>query len=171
MKENILVTSQVMMPNQTNPHGNVHGGEIVKMMDSTAAAVARRYAHANTVTARIDEVEFSQPIRIGDLVTCTAEILFVGHSSLEIDVTVDVEDIGRAGSKPERALTAFFTMVALDRNDRPMPLRPIVPETPLEKKKYEIGRRRYEKQKALRLKRRQRAIIHEETAEDKAENA
>lgn len=51
-----LVISQVMMPSQTNPNGNVHGGEIMKMMDSTAYAVTRRYARSNVVTARVDEL-------------------------------------------------------------------------------------------------------------------
>ena len=113
-----LVISQVMMPSQTNPNGNVHGGEIMKMMDSTAYAVTRRYAHSNVVTARVDEVEFHSPILIGDLVTCTATIVFVGHSSMEVAVNVDVEDLD-VESKPQRALTAYFTMVALDRNSRP----------------------------------------------------
>ena len=63
-----------MMPSQANPNGNVHGGEIMKMMDSTAYAAARRYARSNVVTARVDELEFHLPILIGDLVTCSAEI-------------------------------------------------------------------------------------------------
>ncbi|MBQ1890452.1 MAG: hypothetical protein II160_07100, partial [Selenomonas sp.] len=58
MAQNRIVISQVMMPSQTNPNGNVHGGEIMKMMDSTAYAAARRYARSNVVTARVDELEF-----------------------------------------------------------------------------------------------------------------
>ena len=53
-----IVISQVMMPNQANPSGNVHGGEIMKLMDSTAYAAARKYSRTNVVTARVDELEF-----------------------------------------------------------------------------------------------------------------
>ena len=114
MAQNKLIISQVMMPNQTNPSGNIYGGDIMKMMDSAAYAVTRKYARCNVVTARVDELEFHLPILVGDLVTCTAEIVFVGHSSMEVTVNVDVEDLDQEG-KPQRALTAYFTMVALDR--------------------------------------------------------
>lgn len=117
MAQNKLIISQVMMPNQTNPSGNIYGGDIMKMMDSAAYAVTRKYARCNVVTARVDELEFHLPILVGDLVTCTAEIVFVGHSSMEVTVNVDVEDLDQEG-KPQRALTAYFTMVALDRNSR-----------------------------------------------------
>ena len=53
-----IYLSEVMMPSQTNPSGNVHGGELMKMMDSTAYAAARKYCHANVVTVRVDELEF-----------------------------------------------------------------------------------------------------------------
>ena len=51
---NQIVLSQVMLPNQANVAGNVHGGEIMKLMDSAAGAVAIRYAKENCVTARVD---------------------------------------------------------------------------------------------------------------------
>ena len=68
MKESRIVISEVMMPSQANPNGNVHGGEIMKLMDSAAYAAAQRYVRSNVVTARVDELEFHLPIRIGDLV-------------------------------------------------------------------------------------------------------
>ena len=56
MAQNKLIISQVMMPNQTNPSGNIYGGDIMKMMDSAAYAVTRKYARCNVVTARVDEL-------------------------------------------------------------------------------------------------------------------
>src|ERR1035437_9221210 len=88
-----VIISQIMLPNQANVAGNVHGGEIMKIMDSSAYTAARRYAHTNVVTARVDELQFHEPILIGDLVICTAEIVFVGHTSMEISVKVEVEDL------------------------------------------------------------------------------
>ena len=93
MQESRIVISEVMMPSQANPNGNVHGGEIMKLMDSAAYAAARRYARSNVVTARVDELEFHLPIRIGDLVVVTADVVYVGHSSMEIAVNVIVEDL------------------------------------------------------------------------------
>lgn len=86
-----IYLSEVMMPGQTNPNGNVHGGELMKMMDSTAYAAARKHSRSNVVTARVDELEFHTPILIGDLVTCTAEVIYVGHTSMEVAVNVEVE--------------------------------------------------------------------------------
>jgi acyl-CoA hydrolase len=147
MQENTLVISQVMMPSQANPNGNVHGGEIMKMMDSAAYAASRRYAHTNVVTARVDELEFHLPILIGDLVVCTAEIAFVGHTSMEVSVNVEVQDIERGGDS-QRALSAFFTMVALDRNARPCPVPPLQLDTEESKAAFAAGKRRYEAYKA-----------------------
>ena len=112
MKDSRIVISEVMMPSQANPNGNVHGGEIMKLMDSAAYAAARRYARSNVVTARVDELEFHLPIRIGDLVVVTADIVYVGHSSMEVAVNVIVEDLDDGGDPPltldtEEARAAF----------------------------------------------------------------
>lgn len=148
-----IVISEVMMPSKANVAGNVHGGEIMKMMDSTAYAAARRYSRANVVTARVDELEFHLPILIGDLVICTAEIVFVGRTSMEISVNVEVEDLEHEGG-PQRALSAYFTMVALDRNAKPLSLKPLPLDTAEAKAAFEEGKRRYE---AHKVKKRQRA--------------
>ena len=131
------------MPSQTNPNGNVHGGELMKMMDSTAYAAARKYSRSNVVTARVDELEFHTPILIGDLVTCTAEVIYVGHTSMEVAVNVEVEVL-EAEQGPQHALSAYFTMVALDRNGRPMAVPPLELETEEAKAAFEAARKRHE---------------------------
>jgi acyl-CoA hydrolase len=85
-----ITMTQTMLPSQANYAGNVHGGEIMKLMDTAAGAAARRYARSNVVTARVDELQFLYPIFVGALVTCTATIAYVGSTSMEIVVTVDV---------------------------------------------------------------------------------
>ncbi|MGE4588947.1 MAG: acyl-CoA thioesterase [Acidaminococcaceae bacterium] len=148
--DSLIYISEVMMPHQANVAGNIHGGEIIKIMDSAAYASARRYARSNVVTARIDEVEFHLPIMIGDLVTCTAQVVYVGNSSMEVAVTVDVEDLETEGKK--RALSAFFTMVALDKKGRPNPVARLGLRTPEEKQAFEEGLKRYEAHKAKKTK-------------------
>ena len=107
-----------MLINKANPAGNIHGGEIMKLMDSAAGAVAKSIP-LQCGNTRVNELEFKIPIHVGDLVICTAELVFVGKSSMEILVVVEVEDLQVEDSK-RIALTGYFTMVAIDRNGRPV---------------------------------------------------
>lgn len=143
---NQIVMSQVMLPHQANVAGNVHGGEIMKFMDTAAGAVAMRYAKGNCVTARVDEIEFHLPIFIGALVTCTASIVYVGNSSMEVFVNVDSEDLESNGGA-QKALSAYFTMVCMGKNGRPQPVKPYVPETEDEIRMYEEVKARKESRK------------------------
>ena len=138
--------SQVMLPSQANVAGNVHGGEIMKLMDTAAGAVAKKYARCNVVTARVDELQFHQPIFVGALVTLTATIAYVGRTSMEIVVTVDVEDL-ESDSEPKRALSSYFTMVALDKDGRPREVPQLTLDTEEEKALHEEIKCRREKQR------------------------
>lgn len=136
MKNGQIIMSQVMLPHQANVAGNVHGGEIMKFMDTAAGAVAIRYARSNCVTARVDELEFHLPIFVGALVTCTATVSYVGKTSMEVFVNVEVEDL-EYNNGPQKALSAYFTMVAMGRNGRPQMVPPFEPETEEEIRLYE----------------------------------
>ncbi|WP_055070231.1 acyl-CoA thioesterase [Clostridium massiliamazoniense] len=143
-----IVVSEVVWPHKANIAGNMHGGEVMKIMDSTAYASSRRYANTNTVTARVDELEFHLPIFIGDLLTCTAQVVYVGKSSMQVKVVVEVESLECVGAcRRNRALTAYFTMVALDENGKPTLVPELIIETDEEKLAYEEGKERYERQK------------------------
>lgn len=132
-RRNVVVMSQVMLPNQANVAGNVHGGEIMKMMDTAAGAVAKKYSKANCVTARADELQFHLPIFVGALVSCTATLVYTGRSSMEVYVVVTSEDL-EADHGPQTALSAYFTMVALGKNGRPQAVPTFEPVTEEEKK-------------------------------------
>ena len=143
-----IVVSEVVWPHKANIAGNMHGGEVMKIMDSTAYASSRRYANSNTVTARVDELEFHLPIFIGDLLTCTAQVVYVGKSSMQVKVVVEVESLECVGAcRRNRALTAYFTMVSLDENGKPKLVPELIIETDEEKLAYEEGKERYERQK------------------------
>ena len=143
MRESFATLAQVVLPMQANPAGNVHGGEIIKLMDSAAGVSAQKYANTNVVTARIEEINFRKPIHVGELVTCKAQVIYVGRSSMEVYVTVESEDL-IAGEK-QIALTAFFTMVSLDKNGKPTAVAPIDLEnvSEYEKKLYKEGEKRH----------------------------
>lgn len=135
--------SQIMLPSMTNPAGNVHGGEIMKIMDTTAGVVARKHCRANVVTARADELEFHLPIRVGELLISKGHLVYVGRSSMEVAVTVEVENL-YSEEPPKRALSAYFTMVALDKDGAPMPVPALKLETPEEQAAFEEGCLRHE---------------------------
>ena len=143
MKESYSVLAQEVMPMQANPAGNVHGGEIIKLMDSTAGVAAMKHAHTNVVTARIAEINFKKPIHIGELVTCRAQVIYAGRTSMEIFVTVESENL--ISGEKQIALTAFFTMVSLDKNGNPakVPALSLEGAGEYEKKLYKEGEKRY----------------------------
>lgn len=143
MRESFVMLAQLVLPNQANPAGNIHGGEIVKMMDSTAGVSAQKHAHTNCVTAKIEEINFKKPIHIGDLVTCKAQVIYAGRSSMEIFVTVESENF--ITNENQIALTAMFTMVALDKNGKPAAVAGIdlSNANEYEKKLYKEGEKRY----------------------------
>ena len=135
--------AEVVLPMQANPAGNVHGGEIIKLMDSTAGVAAQKHSHTNCVTARIEEINFKKPIHIGELVTCKAQVIYTGRSSMEVFVTVESENL--ISGKQQIALTAFFTMVSLDKNGKPSGVQGLDLEntSEYEKKLYKEGEKRY----------------------------
>ncbi|MHC1761004.1 MAG: acyl-CoA thioesterase [Negativicutes bacterium] len=133
----------LMLPEHANPAGNVHGGEIMKLMDNTAGVVALRHARGQVVTLRVDELEFLHPIRIGNLVTCNARMTFVGRSSMEVGVEVAVEDLKK--DEPAKiALTAYFTFVSLDEQGLPKQAPALELNTDEERRLFEAGRQRYQ---------------------------
>ncbi len=146
VKDSALVLTAVMQPNQANPAGNVHGGEILKMMDNAAFVVAQRHARNNAVTVRVDKLTFHQPIFVGNLVTCHAYLTFVGRCSMEVAVSVEVEDL-YSESPGKCALTGYFTMVALNAGGQPLPVPPLELTGDDERVRFEEGRKRYEDNK------------------------
>lgn len=143
VRESAVTMSMVMLPHQANVAGNVHGGEIMKLMDNAAYVAAHKHARSNVVTARVDELIFHQPIYVGNLVTCHAHLTFVGKSSMEVAVVVEVEDLYREDSR-KCALTAYFSMVALNAGGHPSSVPPLELATEQEKAIFEEANQRYE---------------------------
>ena len=145
-EDSVAILAELVLPFQANAAGNVHGGEIMKLMDSTAGVAAQKYCHTNVVTARIDELSFKRPVLIGEYVVCTARVVYTGTTSMEIFVTVESENL-RTG-RSQIALTAFFTMVSLDANGKPAKVEPFDEgQDAYSKLLYKEGMKRYQKSK------------------------
>lgn len=112
-------------------------------MDNAAYVVAHKHARANVVTARVDELTFHQAIYVGNLVTCHAYLTFVGKSSMEVSVVVEVEDLYQEYSR-KSALTALFTMVALNAGGHPITVPQLELTSDKERFIFEEGKQRYE---------------------------
>ncbi|MDH7498097.1 MAG: acyl-CoA thioesterase [Syntrophomonadaceae bacterium] len=135
-----VTMAQVVLPTHANAAGNMHGGEVMKMMDSAAGVVAMRHSLCNVVTASVDQLVFKEPIFVGDLVLCHAELIYVGRSSMEVFVRVDVENLVRGETR--RALEGYFVMVALDRNGRPTSVPPLKLENEEQERLFTEARER-----------------------------
>ena len=145
MKNNIKFaqaeTCLLMEPQHSNIFGNVHGGELMKIMDNTAGIASAKQAKGMVVTARVDEIEFHQAVKIGDIVTVHAQVSYVGTASIQVQVIVYVEDI-MTNTEPLLALSAFFTMVHLV-DGKHSKVEPLVITNQEERKLYELGEKKY----------------------------
>ena len=92
----------MMLPNNANPDGNVHGGDIMKLIDNAAGVVAMKYARTTVVTASIDRLDFHRPVHIGNLLILKASLNATGRTSMEIGVRVEAEDLKKGSDKSYR---------------------------------------------------------------------
>ncbi len=138
--DSVTVITELMMPNQVNNLGNVSGGEVLAMVDRAAAVAAIRHAGRPCVTVSIDRVDFKEPIRSGELVTCLARVNYVGTTSIEVGVRVDAEN-PLTGVK-RHTNTCLLTFVAIDEAHRPTRVPPLDLTDPGDRRRYEAGRKR-----------------------------
>ncbi len=127
ISESKVTMAQLMIPQNANPAGNVHGGDIMKLIDTAGGVAATRHARAYTVTASIDRMDFHSPVFIGDFLTLKASVNFVGKTSMEVGVRVEAENL--VTGETRHTGSAYLTYVALDHNKRPIQLPPLLLET------------------------------------------
>ena len=127
VKESAVVTSIVMMPEDANPSGNVHGGVIMKHVDTTAGVAAFRHTRCNSVTASIDRLIFHYPVFIGDLLTLRASLNMASRTSMEIGVRIEAENL--LTGEVRHTASAYLTFVGLDKSGRPTEIPPLILET------------------------------------------
>lgn len=130
--------------------GNVHGGVIMREVDSAAGTAAIRHAGHLCVTASIDELSFHQPVFVGDILFVSASVTDVGRTSLEVGVRVEAEPW--QGGERRHTTTAYLVMVALGDDGQPVEVPPLLPETDEERRRQEQARIRRE----IRIERRAR---------------
>ena len=115
---------------EANLLGNIHGGEIMKLADSTAGAVAQRHSGGPAVTAAMDEMAFLEPVHVGDIVRTFAQVNWAGTSSMEIGVRVETQPWNDPSTSALHVASAYFVFVAIDADGRSRAVPPLLPETP-----------------------------------------
>lgn len=139
-KDSFVTMTEMVLPNDTNTLNNLMGGRLMHWMDIVSAIAAQRHSNRIVVTASVDNISFSKPIQLGNVVTLTAFVTRAFNSSMEVYIEVTAEDIP-SGKKIE-SNRAFFTFVAVDQSGRPIDVPELTPDTAEEKELYEGALRR-----------------------------
>jgi acyl-CoA hydrolase len=148
-----VILSKVMLPQDANPAGLIHGGVIMKEIDNAAGVVSVKHTRTVCVTASIDRLDFYNPVHVGDLVTFRASLNLVGKTSMEVGVRVETENL-LTGKKTHTA-SAYLTFVALGPDLKPASAPPLILETEIEKRREREARTRREVRLAEKKKEKQ----------------
>ncbi|MET0523851.1 MAG: acyl-CoA thioesterase [Nocardioides sp.] len=125
----------LMDQSHVNLLGNVHGGVVMRLVDSTAGAVAQRHSGGPAVTAAMDEMAFLHPVHVGDIVRTVAQVNWAGRTSMEIGVRVEAEPWNEVGSEPVHVASAYLVFVAIDEDGRPREIPALEPENDTERRR------------------------------------
>lgn len=139
-KDSFVTMTEMVLPNDTNTLNNLMGGRLMHWMDIASAIAAQRHCNRIVVTASVDNISFSKPIPLGNVVTIKAFVTRAFNSSMEVYLEVIAEEIP-TGKKIE-SNKAFFTFVAVDQSGRPIDIPDVEPETEFEKELYDGALRR-----------------------------
>ena len=134
-----------VFPNDLNSYGTAFGGMIMAVCDRTALVVAERHSRKTCVTASVDSMHFLRPAGQGDILLFSAAINRAWRTSMEIGVKVIAEHY--VTGERRHILSAYFTFIAIDENKVPAPVPQVLPETALEKRRYEEANVRRENRK------------------------
>lgn len=148
-----VVLTQLMGPSDANPLGNVHGGLLMKLCDEAGGMAAIKHARRPAVTVVVDSMSFHSPVQVGDLVTVTAEITWVGRSSMETRVVVNAENV--LSGEVTHTNTAYFVYVALNENGKPTPVPRLICETTEERERFDRAQARQD----YRLEQRRQGVL------------
>jgi acyl-CoA hydrolase len=152
VRESVSEYSEIALPNDANPLGNLLGGRVMHLVDLAGAIAAVRHARCPVVTASVDSMTFLHPVHIGQLLILKSSVNRVFRTSMEVGVKVWVEDLSRGDIR--HTSSAYLTFVALGPSNERVPVPPVIPETDEEKRRFEqAGQRREYRLAVLRQRR------------------
>jgi acyl-CoA hydrolase len=134
-----LVSHMQVFPTHANPGGNMFGGKIVELMDSSAGMTADYFSECHgAVTASISAISFDQPVHVGDVLRVGSKVVYTGRTSMVIKVHI----IKYAEGHPPGidCNTAYLTFIAMGADRKPMAVPPLKVETKEDKKEWNIAK-------------------------------
>jgi acyl-CoA hydrolase len=140
--------TELALPNDANSLGNLLGGKVMHLVDLAGAMAAMRHSRHVVVTASVDQMHFLHPVRIGQWVRLKSAVNRVFRTSMEVGVKVWVEDLVKG--EILHTSSAYLTFVALDSTGHPVSVPPVVPETEIERERYEAAGKRREYRLSMR---------------------
>ncbi len=141
--ESKVEIAELMLPEHANSIGLVHGGTIMKIIDTAAGIAAARHARNTVVTASVDRIDFIAPVYVGDLIISKASLNYVSRTSMEVGVNVTAEKFTKG--LVWHVASAYLTFVSIDENKKPMEVPRLKPETPEEIRRFEEAKIRRER--------------------------
>jgi acyl-CoA hydrolase len=138
--ETYAQTTRIVLPNDTNTLGNLMGGQLLSWMDINSGVSAQRHCRRVVVTAAVNNVSFDHPIHLGDIVTIESKVSRAFSSSMEIYLDVFVEH--HTTGEKKKCNEAIYTFVAVDQMGAPIQIPEIIPESELEKERFDGALRR-----------------------------
>ncbi len=126
----------------SNALGNVHGGTVMKLVDTAGGLAAMRHCGGPVVTVAMDEMVFLEPVFVGDVVTVKAMVNETFRTSLEVGVRVEAENVYTG--EVVHTSSAYLVYVALDREGKPRPVPPVLAENEEERQRQHEAKLRRE---------------------------
>ena len=152
VRESMSEMNEFVLPNDANPLGALLGGRLMHWIDMAGALAAHRHSRNYVVTASIDHLDFWTPVHVGDLIVLRSSVNRVFTTSMEVGVTVWVENY--LADESRQVSSAYLTFVAVDAAGRRLKVAPVIPETEEQKRRYEDAGRRRENRKSEMARRR-----------------
>lgn len=151
VSDSIVETVHMVRPQHLNASDRLFGGALMQWIDEVAGMVAKRHTRRNVITASVDSLSFLRGAYVKDTVVIIGKVTYVGNTSMEVKVDTYVEALSGERTPINHA---YFTMVALDKNDRPVRVPRLELETEEEKEERDKG----EKRRELRMMRKEEGL-------------
>ncbi len=142
VSESMVEMTELVLPQDTNPLGNIFGGRVMQLIDVAGGVAAMRHARRVVATVSVDRMDFKHPIKMGQIVTLKAYVVYTGRTSMEVRVDVYSEE-PITGDRVHTT-SAHLVYVALNQSGQPVPVPAVVPETEEEKARFEEAKKRRE---------------------------
>jgi len=132
---------QIVMSGDTNGTGRLFGGRLVEWIDVVAAVAARRHCGNEVTTVSIDNLHFKAPAHINETVVLIGCVIFAGRTSIEVRVDTFAESLCGERRMINRA---YVVLVAIDKNEKPVQVPPLLIESDEQRAEWEAGKKRHE---------------------------